>query len=408
MAEGIRARHSRSCRTHDGGRCNCQPSYEAFVYLKREDRKLRRTFPSQAEAKAWRADALAASSRGQLRTPTAMTVRAAAEELLAGMADGSVPTRSGGRYKPSVIRSYEKALRLYLLPALGDMRLADVSRHDVQGIADRLTGSGLSPSTVMNALDPLRVIFRRAIQRDLVTTDPTKGLELRRPDGRRERIASPGEVAALLDLLPAEDRALWATAFYGGLRRGELRALRWSDVSLDAREIRVERGWDDKQGEQDGKSKAARRTVPIIGRLAPILAAHKLATGRDGDALVFGITADRPFDPSSVRRRALAAWGWKQGPNPRRGGPATALLKVREDALEPIGLHEARHCCASLLIASGANAKALSRVMGHSSIAITYDAYGHVMPGGEDEVRERVDSYLAALDGGPRLRAVEG
>lgn len=409
MAEGIRARHTRKCRSlaaNGGGRCNCDPGWEAWVYLKREDRKLRKTFPTQAAAKAWRADAVSASTRGQLRSPTNLTVHAAADELLAGMRDGSIPTRSGGGYKPSVTRSYAEALRIRLLPVFGDTRLSDVTRADVQDFADRLTASGLSASTVQNTLDPLRVIYRRAIRRNLVNVDPTKELELRRPDGRRERIAAPEEARKLLDALTDEDRALWATALYAGLRRGELRALRWSDVDLDGRVIRVERGWDQEEGEQEGKSKAARRTVPIIGRLVPILAAHKLATGREGDALVFGVTDAQPFDPSTARRRARAAWGWKQAPSSQRKGPQTAWVQAREDVLDPIGLHEARHTFASLMIAAGCNAKALSKIMGHASISITFDVYGHLMPGGESEARERIDSYLARLDGDTRLRAV--
>jgi integrase len=350
---GIRQRHSRACRSRDGARCNCKPSYEAWVYLKREDRKVRKTFPTLAAAKTWRTDALRASNRGQLRAPTALTVRQAAEELIGGMRDGSIPTRSGSRYKPSAVRSYDEALRLRILPALGDRRLSDVTRADVQDIADRLTAEGLAASTVSNQLDPLRVIYRRAIRRDLVSVDPTKGLELRKPDGRRDRIASPEEARELLDALHESDRAIWATALYAGLRLGELRALRWTDVGLDARVIRVERGWDAKEGEQAGKSAAARRTVPLIGRLAPYLAVHKLATGRDGDALVFGATAEVPFEPSTVNRRALAAWGWKSGRNPDPEGPRTIALKAREDALDRIGLHECRHTFASLLIASG-------------------------------------------------------
>ena len=407
MAQGIRTRHSRACRSRDGERCNCKPSYEAWVFLKREDRKVRKTFDSLAAAKGWRADALRAAGRGQLKAPTTITVRDAAEELIAGMRDGSIPTRSGSRYKPAATRSYHEALRRRILPALGDMRLSDVRRADVQGIADRLTAEGLSASTVANQLDPLRVIFRRAIRRDVVSVDPTKELELRKPDGRRDRIATPEEARELLDALHTEDRALWATALYAGLRHGELRALRWSDIDIEARVIRVERGWDAKEGEQDGKSAAARRTVPLIARLAPFLAAHKLATGRDDDALVFGATADVPFEPSTVRRRALAAWGWQSGArNPEPDGPRRITLKARPDAMERIGLHEARHTFASLMIAAGVNAKALSTIMGHATIAITFDVYGHLMPGGEDEARERIDGYLDRLDGGRHLRAV--
>src|SRR5207247_3883998 len=134
--------------------------------------------------------------------------------------------------------------------------------------------------------------------------------------------------------------------------------------------IRVERGWDDDEGEQDGKSKAARRTVPIIDRLAPVLASHALATGRNRDDLVFGVAADAPFTPSTVRRGALAAW---KAANER--AVADAAREARDPApdelLGPIGLHEARHTFASLMIAAGVNAKALSTIMGHATIAIT-------------------------------------
>jgi integrase len=405
MAQGIRTRHSRACRSRDGARCNCTPSYEAWVFLRREGAKTRKTFPTLAAAKSWRADALRAADRGELKAPTVLTVRDAASELLSGMRDGSIPTRSGSRYKPATIRSYEEALRMRILPALGDVRLGDVRRADVQALADRLTAEGLTASTVSNQLDALRVIFRRAIRRDLVNVDPTKNLELRKPNGRRDRIASPEEASELLEALPAEERALWATALYAGLRHGELRALRWRDVDLEARVIRVERGWDAKEGEQDAKTAAARRTVPLITRLVPFLAAHKLATGRDGDALVFGATADIPFEPSTIRRRALKAWGWKSGPNPEAHGPRRITLKAREDALEKIGLHEARHTFASVMIAAGVNAKALSTIMGHATIAITFDIYGHLMPGGEDEARERIDGYLEWFSG---LRAGTG
>jgi integrase len=374
-AQGVRARHSRSCGSRDGGRCNCRPSYEAFVFLKREGRKVRKTFPTQAAAKTWRADALNAAAKGRLRPPTMVTVARAAEELLDGMRDGSVPTRSGGVYKPAAVRGYERGLRLRVLPELGHLRLSEVQRGDVQALADRLTGQGLSASTVQNTLDPLRVIYRRAIRRNLVSVDPTEGLELRRPRGRRERIAAPEEAAALLAALPEEDRALWATALYAGLRRGELRALRWADVDLKAKTIRVQRAWDDEEGEQDGKSEAARRSVPVLAPLARELAAHKLRAGRDGEDLVFGSTPAQPFEPSTVRRRALAAWD--------------------AAGLEPIGLHEARHTCASLFIASGANAKAVQSIMGHATIGMTFDTYGHLMPGGLAEAAAAADAFLA-------------
>src|SRR4051812_21135075 len=96
--EGIRVRHSRSCRSRDGGRCSCTPSYEAWVFLKRVNRKLRKTFPTLAAAKSWRADAVAAANRGKLRGPVQTTLREAAAAFIGGARRGEIPTRSGGRY----------------------------------------------------------------------------------------------------------------------------------------------------------------------------------------------------------------------------------------------------------------------------------------------------------------------
>jgi integrase len=286
------------------------------------------------------------------------------------------------------------------------MRLSDVERRDVQELANRLTSEGLSASTVQNTLDPLRVIYRRAIRDEEVTADPTERLELRRPDGRRERIADPAEAAALIAAIPEGERALWACAFYAGLRRGELRALRWGDVDLPARVIHVSRGWDAIEREQSVKSAAGNRRVPILEPLAGELAAHKLRTEGSSDALVFGRTAAEPFNPETVRRNALVAWGWQEVPNNEADGPRTILAKARDDAQQPITLHEARHTCASLLIAAGVNAKALSVIMGHATIAMTFDVYGKLMPGGLDEAAAAANAYLAGDGRRPALRLV--
>jgi integrase len=91
--------------------------------------------------------------------------------------------------------------------------------------------------------------------------------------------------------------------------------------------------------------------------------------------LVFGTSYSQPFTPSNIRKRANVAWA--------RAG------------LEPIGLHECRHTFASLMIAADVNAKSLSAYMGHSSVTITLDRYGHLMPGNESEAADLLDAYLA-------------
>ena len=289
---GIRVRHGKLCPTRSGGACKCKPTYEANVWSAREGKRMFKAFPTLAEAKAWRADTQVALRRGTMRAAATVTLREAAEALLAGIRSGAVRNRSGHLYKPSAIRGYEAALVTRVLPELGGARLSEIRRVDVQDFADRLCADGLDASTVRNTLMPLRVIFRRALARGDVAVNPTTGLELPAVEGSRERIASPAEAEALLVALPERDRAIWATAMYAGLRLGELLALRWEDVDLAAGVIRVERSWDVKEGVVSPKSRAARRTVPIAEVLREHLVQHKLRSGRHV-GLVFGTSASR-------------------------------------------------------------------------------------------------------------------
>jgi integrase len=167
---------------------------------------------------------------------------------------------------------------------------------------------------------------------------------------------------------------MWATAFYAGLRMGELRGLRCSDVDLRARVIRVEQTWDDVEGAQaGGKSKAAHRTVTLIEELRPILAEHMLVTGRRGEDLVFGRTDRDAEDRTTIRRRARAAW--------------------KAAKLEPITPHECRHTFGSMLAAAGVDAGERQRQMGHASSAMM-DRYTHGIDGSVAEAGKRLQEWL--------------
>jgi integrase len=375
---GIVIRHSRTCATQANrdARCTCAPSYRAEVYDRRSRKKVRKTFHNLSEAKGWRHDAASALRKGTLAAPTKRTLHEAAAAWLEGARAGIVRTRSGDRYKPSAIRAYDQALRGYVLPDLGALRLSEIQRRDVQRLADELLAGGRDPSTIRNALMPLRVIFRRALEDGDVAVNPTEKLRLPAIRGKRDRVAPPDEAVQLLAALSARDRAIWATALYAGLRRGELMALRVEDVDLARGLIRVDRAFDPKERVfVEPKSRAGRRSVPIASVLRDYLDEHKLRLAWS-DGLFFGRTAGTPFDDSSLSARAVTAW------------------KNAEPLLDGITLHEARHTFASLMIGAGVNAKALSTYLGHSSVSITYDRYGHLMPGNEDESAALLDAYL--------------
>jgi integrase len=238
-----------------------------------------------------------------------------------------------------------------------------------------MRASGASPSTVHNRLDPLRVIVRRAIDNDELMVDPCARLNLPVVRNNRTRIEAPAMAEALIAALPELEQAFWALAFYAGLRRCELRALRVDDVDFDAGLVRVRRGWDDVEGEIPPKTFAGKRDVPMMGELRRICRAHKLQTRRHGEQLFLGRTPVDPFYPSTVRARARKAW--------------------EAAGLEPLTAHEARHCAASYMIACGLDWKEVSEFIGHTDVRTTVNRYGKVVADDLSEAAERLDVYFA-------------
>jgi integrase len=372
---GFEVRHQRRCRVRDNaGACTCRPSYRGRIAAGRNQRITGPWKRSLAEAKAWRAKTLMKLERGEYERPTRRTVAEAAAEWIAGARIGVVRNRSGRRYKPSALRSYEIALQSRVIPVFGREALAAITRPRLQQWVRTLLADGLSPSSVRNTLAALQVLYRHALDVGEVQHNPTSGLKMPAVERREPRYITPTTAAALIEALSLDDGAVYATAFYAGLRRGELWALRWSDVDFRAGVIRVRRNEDVVEGEIEPKSSSGRRAVPLIRDLAALLAAHHERGEGEGRERVFPGERGGKFSAEALAKRARQRW------------EAAGLI--------PVGLHDCRHTFASFMIDAGVNAKALSAYMGHSPIDVTFDLYGHLMPGSEAEAASLLEAYL--------------
>ncbi|HEY7951220.1 MAG TPA: tyrosine-type recombinase/integrase [Solirubrobacterales bacterium] len=376
MAEGIRKRHTKDCPARSGGRCRCDGGYEASAYSPRDGKKVYKSFPREAEARSWRADAKRSLDRGSLRAPGSRTIREAGEAWLEGAERGEIRNRSGRPFKPSSLRGYRQAFTDRIVPAIGHVKVAALTTSDLQVLVDEWQAEGHAASTVRNSLRPLQAIYRRARAREGVPVNPTRDLELPVPERREVEIVTPNSAAILLAALPSADRAVWATALYAGLRSGELRALRWGAVDVSRGIIEVRESWDPKEGAIEPKTRRSRRRVPVPSVLRELLLdlQQRNETTTAG-ALVFEVGNGVPFQPEKLYRNADSTW--------HHAG-------IRER----LRLHQARHTYASFMIAAGVNAKALSSFMGHSSITVTFDLYGHLMPGSEAEGAALLDAFL--------------
>lgn len=359
-----------------------QKRYRGTVSDKIAGRHLRGPWTgSLAEARSWRVDAQAQLQAGTLSAAAGPTVAEAAEEFLADMKSDTFRQRGGHVYKPSTIRGYERDLTNHVLPELGSKRITRLERPELQRWVDELVTPERSPSTIRNIVAALRALVGFAELRGWVLVNPCNGLRLPAGEKARERIASPVEAAELIAAMRPKDRATLGLAVYAGLRLGELLALDVAAVDFDGGWIHVHRSWD-RGSKQFIPTKSRKpRSVPIIDRLAVLLADHFVLLDHPSDGLLFpsANNPDWPTDAGILRRRTHARW--------------------ENLGLKPLGFHEGRHTYASIAIAAGLNAKTLSTYLGHATITITLDRYGHLMPGSEVEARALLDAYLNGPEG---------
>ncbi len=361
------------------------------MYSRKDRGKVRKTFSEHWEAKTWRHQQLELASIERLRTPGHHTLAEAASLWVEMAQEGQIRNRSGRRYKPSSLRTIEGDLRLHLVPSLGAKVMVGVTRADLQRLVGSWLAKGLSPSKIRSIVNAARVLWRDLDlligHDDPLLIDPTRGLRLPASTGRRERIATPDEARRLIEALQQGDRALWATAIYAGLRHGELRALQVRDIDLKRRRIDVQRGWDQYEGEIDPKSEKGTRPTIITRSLQHLLAKHLQDTGRVGTDLVFGDTSTNPFRSDRVYKRARKAWATAREREDHQKTTPTA------ERIRPIGLQDCRHTAVSQMLDAGITIDKVSKFMGHASITITIDRYGHLLPGGEADAIALLDAY---------------
>jgi integrase len=344
-----------------------EPSYQAHVWDVATGKRLRKTFPTISAARRWRQDAVVDLRRGDLSAGRSARLNEAAEAWLMGLRGGAITNRSGDSYKPVVMRDYTRIFNARILPRLGHLRLNEITTRDVQSLVDDLVEAGAKPATIDTALTPLRAFYRRAVARGEARANPTVGVEKPAVRCAPKAVVSPADAERMIAALDGADRVLWALAFYTGMRLGELIALRREDVDLATGIVHVRRGWDECGGEIAPKSRKGRPRIPVAAVLRDHLDQHLLDL--DGERIFTS-----QWWIAKAAERAHKVW--------------------RPKGLPLVQLHDCRHTFASFAIDAGMNAKTLSALLGHATIAVTFDLYGHLLPGSEDEVGARLDAYF--------------
>jgi integrase len=294
--------------------------------------------------------------------------------------------------EPMTIKGYEEHCELHLYPFIGAKKLSDLTVPAVNAFADQLREAGRSAEMIKRVVRSLGAIFKEARRRGLSNVAPTVGLELDLPerDDPRAVIPTKPELQAIITAASDHQSRMWRplvlVAVFCGLRASELRGLRWADVDFDARQINVTQRADASHKIGKLKSKMAYRSLRLSAVVLNALREWKLVCPKGDLGLVFpnGIgnvesyanLIDRGFGPIQIAAGVVV-----QKPALDEGGqPATVAVGKH-------GLHALRHACASLWIEQGHNPKQIQTLMGHSSIKVTFDTYGHLFVDNEADQR---------------------
>jgi len=396
---GILARHSLNCALGIGeDECNCKPSYYGSVWdpaIRRHRKTKRRRLIT--EARNLRGDLLAAVKAEILvEQPADIQFEVAHDLFISDCKEGIALTKRGKPYKKKAIVNLDSSLRR--LPKwLREKTLGAVTRGDLQAAVDDYRRPGenhLSSSRIRAIINAARSLYRWAVDREKVAESPAELIRLPANDSvERDRVATPGEFAYLLDRLNPEDALPWALAAYATARSQEIRALEWPEVNFDSDVILLA---DD---EDARKSEAARRIVPMVKPLRSHLYAEWVHQGRPQTGRVC-----RPRRHSDsgmlsldqLQKRIVRAW--------------------KAANLKPIGLQDSRHTAATWLDHARVAPKVASVFMGHKAprrglhpdaAPITLGRYTHVLDGELQRARDQLDAFLAEREAEERDHGFE-
>jgi integrase len=338
-----------------------------------------KTFPTKREATAWRAEMQHEVKRG-IHTPASASITVAeAGELW--LAQAELDGLEG-----STVMQYRQHIKHHIKPFLGDMKLADLTPADIPEFRNTLIREKRSRPMVKKVLTSLGAILATAmavgrVARNVVHEQPRQhGRRQNRIEKRHKKdlevgvdIPTKDEIRAMLAKAQDRWRPLIVTAIFTGLRASELRGLTWDDVELDRKVLTVRQRADRWNEIGSPKSADAQREIPLAPMAVNTLREWNLACPKGDKRLVFPNVAGEVESLSVIYRRGLLPMQIAAG------------ISAGDDNKPKYGLHALRHAAASLFIEQGFSPKRVQALMGHATIGMTFDTYGHLFPSQDDD-----------------------
>ncbi len=286
---------------------------------------------------------------------------------------------------PTTYSRYERAVRLYLLPFLENVRLVEATAADVRRWKQAMIDKGYAAGTVRHAQGILSNALNQAVADGILTRNPSALVKKAKERGRKMRMLSAEQAARLVEVVKGtRHEALYLVALKLGPRQSELAALKWEDVNLENGTVLV---W---------------RSVDTHGA-GNIWGFTKTGEGRT-IKLPVGVVESLERHRSLQLEERLATRGWEDMglvfPNRKgRVNRRTTLMRDFHRHLEQAGLprvrfHDLRHTAGSLMLATGIPIPTVSQILGHKNPTQTLNTYAHVLADMQDVAARRLDESL--------------
>ena len=288
----------------------------------------------------------------------------------------------------STHKRYQEVLKIHVNPFIGNVRIDELRRGEVRDFFLKLKGNGTSVSTIRTIRNVISGTLNYAVDDELIQANPVVGITRRlQLQSKKSKIESftAEEVRILLDACQVhypEFYPFFLCAFRTGMRLGELLALKWGDIDWNGRFIRVSRSY--KLGRLTPTKTGKNRRVDMSDQLMAVF--RELLTLRKKQAIKQG-------------NLALVEFIFHRTGKLIEQNTARDVFKrvLRKAGLRESHPHECRHTFASLLLTAGESPVYVKEQLGHESIQMTVDIYGHLIPGANRQAVNRLDSVAPSL-----------
>ncbi len=283
---------------------------------------------------------------------------------------------------------YEQIVRVHIKPALGKVKLKNITPTHARALYREKLDTGLAPRTVNYIHTTLSKALKDAVADGLITRNPASSVKAPRPKKKEIRPLSSEQAKAFLEAVRGNRfEAAFVVALHCGLREGEILGLKWSDVDMDAGTLQVRRTLSEAlaghlfEPPKNGKGRSVKLTARAVEALRNHLTRQIEEIERLGDryrdqGLVFPSQVGTPMHAKNLTARSFKP-----------------LLK--KAGLPDIRFHDLRHTFATLMLQNGEHPKVVQEMLGHATIAITMDTYSHVLPNMQRDAVDRLEVLLS-------------